>query len=249
MPFARRLKTKLYGNDMKCPICHVNLERTEYEGTIVFQCKTCLGYMVDQPRVALIKTSHGKSQQQLQEEASAPPPRSQDEPVRCPRCHAKMETKKINVNLRTSDHVVLDQCDLCHATWFDPGELARMQLDYEKSSQAIEQFRQKSLAASRTEQQREEARNAIEHLPVDWAASSVITDVMLLLSVILLAALTLFFKIFEFHLLAGLSFLVITAIAICAAFRFLDETFTERVVAAGIGIIGLILSLLIWSWT
>ena len=230
---------------MKCPICHDELQRTEYEGAVVFQCKTCSGYMVDQQRVSLIKTSIGKNRQQLQEEASAQSPRNPNEPVRCPRCHSKMQAKKVNVDLGTSDHVLLDECGLCHAMWFDPGELAKMQLDYERSSQAIEQFRQQALASSRTDQQREEAQAAIHDLPDD---SSVITDVMLLLSIIVFGFLTLFFKLFEFHLLAGFTFLVITAIAICAALRYLDETLTERVVAAGIGIVGLILSILIWRW-
>jgi len=233
---------------MKCPLCHVDLERTEYEGASVFQCKSCSGYMVDRQRITLIKMSRGKSPQQLQAEAKARPQRDQNELVRCPRCHSKMQVKRVNANLETRDYLLLDQCDLCHAIWFDPGELAKMQMDFERSSQAIEHFKQQALAAGRTDEERAEAQKTIDNLPEDLVATSVMTDMMLLVSFILLGGLTLFFKLSALPLLAAVAFGLITAIAICAALRYLDETRTERVVAAGIGIIGLILSFLIWYW-
>ena len=62
-------------------------------------------------------------------------------------------------------HYYIDDCSKCGQLWFDAGELAKLQLQYESSEQGLEMFRFRERLANMTEQERAELEARIANLP------------------------------------------------------------------------------------
>lgn len=114
---------------MKCPVCGSELKRLLYEGFAVFRCMGCHGYLLSDRRVDNIKRSNKRATEQLKREVTEESGADTLDEIRCPRCRRKMKKKFIAAP--ASLHV--DLCTDCKMSWFDGGELARMQLTHEIS--------------------------------------------------------------------------------------------------------------------
>ncbi len=114
---------------MKCPVCGSELKRLMYEGFAVFRCMGCHGYLLSDRRVENIKRSNKRAVELLKREVSEESGADTLEEIRCPRCRRKMQKKFIAAP--ASLHV--DLCGDCEMSWFDGGELARLQLTHEIS--------------------------------------------------------------------------------------------------------------------
>jgi len=130
---------------MKCPSCSVELNRTTYEGVPVFECPRCGGYLVNRRQMVLIKSSRGKSPEELEFDAESRSGADSTEDVRCPKCLAR-DMKKQRVSAGDESFHV-DLCEACDVVWFEGGELARMQLQYESTAQGVETLARQQRAA------------------------------------------------------------------------------------------------------
>ena len=122
---------------MKCPKCSTDLKRNLYEGLPVFHCGTCDGYLVATNRVEDINRRRETPTEVLVKEARTPDGADSEDPLRCPRCHLPMEKEFVDGPAPFR----LDKCQICEFVWFDVGELARSQLDYESTTHAQEAAR------------------------------------------------------------------------------------------------------------
>jgi Zn-finger nucleic acid-binding protein len=114
---------------MKCPRCSQALDRCRYEGLPVFVCRQCDGYLIRTHHVSSIKQRRHKSADELATEAAGAAHQQLSSGVNCPRCRRPMRIElapgPINFHL--------DECRDCDMVWFDGGELARVQTQYEDS--------------------------------------------------------------------------------------------------------------------
>lgn len=124
---------------MDCPTCNQLLVREKYEKVPVMRCPDCSGYLVDQKRLVLIKSSREATPEQLKSQVENQSTLDSHELVKCPKCLVnRMEKRKLDK--QSEDSYTVDICGDCQVVWFDGGELARMQLDYESSQVAIKQL-------------------------------------------------------------------------------------------------------------
>jgi Zn-finger nucleic acid-binding protein len=130
---------------MQCPACRVELNRTTYEGVPVFECPRCGGYLVGRRQMVLIKSSRGKSREELEADVESRSGGDSTEDVRCPKCLARDMKKQRVPAGDESFHV--DVCEKCGVVWFEGGELARMQLQYEASAKGVESLARQQRAA------------------------------------------------------------------------------------------------------
>ncbi len=118
----------------KCPICDVALEREVYEGFPIDSCPSCSGCLVRQSGVEGIKRTRQVDSAELVAEAQTFESSTQGD-VTCPACFRMME----KCTTLGFPKVEFDCCDGCTSIWFDPGELAMLQLTYEASSKGLAQ--------------------------------------------------------------------------------------------------------------
>lgn len=149
---------------MECPVCSVSLEHVEYENVPLRQCPECEGYLVRRNRLLLIKRSRERSQDELQQEAAEAGPADRREPVQCPRCRVR-RMKKERIPVEDGEDFHIDTCPDCEVVWFDGTELARLQLNFEKSRQAAEMFAMQQQARSRTPEDESRLRERLRELP------------------------------------------------------------------------------------
>ncbi|MEM7456998.1 MAG: zf-TFIIB domain-containing protein [Planctomycetota bacterium] len=141
---------------MKCPVCRTQrLEAVQYEGVSVRLCDSCDGHLVRNKRIPAIKRKQERSDKQLIEEVNANGDGDAKKKLICPGCLRQMSCRKTSFGPLSFN---IEVCDKCDHTWFDAGELARLQLFYQASDQGIElaQFRQ------RLEQMPDEERDEFE---------------------------------------------------------------------------------------
>lgn len=145
---------------MKCPVCKANLRRAKYEGLPVYCCDSCGGYLVQTSRARGIERRREKSDAELAEAAEAAG--SGSEGLRaCPRCHRSMN-KEIS---RGKTVFQIDKCSSCDVIWFDPGELARLQLNYQATPRAAEARRFQERHKNMTDEDKEEFESDLANLP------------------------------------------------------------------------------------
>jgi len=118
---------------MKCPTCDTRLNKTVYAKANVEQCPQCFGLLLSNYRAKTIQKRVDKDIDQLIEEARNAPQHDTLAKLRCPKCRTQM-TKSPDKELG----FMLDECERCELTWFDPRELALLQLVYESSPQRVE---------------------------------------------------------------------------------------------------------------
>lgn len=144
---------------MHCPNCQQRLDRTKYSGANVHQCRQCGGHLVDKRRVKTIEKRIDKDHKSLVNEIAASTQVDQLDKFRCPRCKAPMK-KSVPEDL--GFHV--DECMNCDATWFDGGELAKVQLAFETKSQTQQVNRMRDRLNSMTPAERAAYEKRIENL-------------------------------------------------------------------------------------
>lgn len=121
---------------MKCPTCSTDLKHARYENVPVHRCDKCGGYLMGRNRMLVIRSAHDHTEDQLRAEMAAHLRHDVHEAIRCPKClERRMEKHRIPV--KDGEDIHLDVCPACNVVWFDGGELAHMQLQYEQSDEAI----------------------------------------------------------------------------------------------------------------
>ena len=151
---------------MKCPACKVELERETYEDRPVFHCQQCRGYLVNHTQLRFIKGSRQRNEESLEQDAVRQSGTQGQEPVRCPKClAATMNKKRMDMTHLGGKPFQVDVCKACRLIWFDGGELAKLQLNYELSDKAIEELEMQVQAASRTPQEQAEFERTLADVP------------------------------------------------------------------------------------
>ena len=148
---------------MDCPTCGQPLTRTTYEDVQVMQCETCFGYLVARNRLRLIKSSRQMTPDALRDEAHTEQAEDTAEQIRCPKCRVN-RMRKERVRVTADESFFLDVCRECNQVWFDGGELAKLQMEFEQSAKAVEEFAMKERLESRTEEQRAEFKERVAQL-------------------------------------------------------------------------------------
>lgn len=151
---------------MDCPVCDRELHRDRYEGVSIFRCDECHGVFAEERRIQQIKILHEHSHSDLEHEAESEAMPDTEGRLRCPKCFRYMV--KANVHLDDDDRNDSFQIDICHdcdSIWFDGGELARLQLEFEHSAQAVEAWRLRKLAGQRTPAEEKHLEEEIAHAP------------------------------------------------------------------------------------
>ncbi|MFK7819806.1 MAG: zf-TFIIB domain-containing protein [Planctomycetaceae bacterium] len=145
---------------MQCPSCSSELTRSKYEGLPVFSCTRCAGYLVASKQVTNIKRRREKSPNDLAIEVDARG-RDQQRIVRCPRCRRQMEKEEAKGKHRFQ----IDKCRDCEFVWFDPGELACLQQNFEATPRGEEagRFQERHKTMSQTD--RDEFEENLANLP------------------------------------------------------------------------------------
>ena len=147
---------------MKCPVCADELVRTTYEGSPVFRCEKCFGYLVGRKRAEGIKRTQQKTVAQLKNETLDEGQQDTEETIRCPRCRMKMKKKLLEEPVAL--HV--DRCKPCDLVWFDGGELARIQLGHQITPQAQEAAQMQRRMAEMDPERRRQFEENLDKLPV-----------------------------------------------------------------------------------
>ncbi len=149
---------------MNCPTCDVPLDRVKYENVSVSQCPQCKGYLVNRNRVILSKTTQDVSSETLQAEVTTQSHPDAQANIRCPKCRGRTMSKE-RVPVEKDNEFFLDVCRDCNVAWFDGGELAKLQIQYESSMKAIEAYAFQQKAQHRTEEEEEEFQQNLAALP------------------------------------------------------------------------------------
>ncbi len=148
---------------MNCPVCKkVKLVRTKYEDTPVRKCSQCHGYLVQGKRVGAIKNSQQNSDEEFLTEIASASGTDTQKSIHCPGCLSRMAKLKESL---ASQRYWLDKCSKCDWIWFDAGELAKLQLQYESSEQALELFRFQDRMENMTEEEKKDYEARIAALP------------------------------------------------------------------------------------
>jgi Zn-finger nucleic acid-binding protein len=118
---------------MKCPTCDIPLSKARYSKANVERCPQCLGLLISNYRAKTLQQRIDKKIDQLIEEARTAPQHDTLVKIRCPECRTPM-----NKSPDKEFGFLLDECERCELTWFDPRELALLQLVYESTPQRVE---------------------------------------------------------------------------------------------------------------
>ena len=149
---------------MSSNTCGEPLKRTTYEDVQVMQCETCFGYLVARNRLTLIKGSRQMTPDALRDEARNEKAEDTAEQIRCPKCRVN-RMRKERVRVTADESFFLDVCRECNQVWFDGGELAKLQMEFEQSAKAVEEFALKERLESRTDRERAEFEERVAQLP------------------------------------------------------------------------------------
>jgi Zn-finger nucleic acid-binding protein len=117
---------------MKCPTCDIPLSKASYSKANVERCPKCYGLLLSNYRAKTLQQRVDKNIDQLIEEARTASQHDTLAKIRCPKCRTPM-----NKSPDKDFGFLLDECERCELTWFDPRELALLQLAYESSPQRV----------------------------------------------------------------------------------------------------------------
>ena len=101
-----------------CPNCLARLERTTYEGQVVWKCGDCAGYLIASPRIEFIRKRTDVPLDELLSE-SLRTVRTEPREIQCPACLAWMDRRMTGGPLS----IEIDCCRSCDLVWLDPGEI------------------------------------------------------------------------------------------------------------------------------
>lgn len=145
-------------------------------------------------QLRFIKGARHRDEATLEQDAARHSDQAGQETVRCPKClAATMNKQRLDLTHLGEEPFHIDVCKACRLIWFNAGELAKLQLNYELSDKAIEELEMQVQAASRTSEEQAEFERTLADVPhhhtglighsVDaiWAVVSIIGAVVLLL--------------------------------------------------------------------
>jgi len=144
---------------MKCPSCDVPLNRASYAKANLERCLKCFGLLLSSYRAKTIQQRVDKDLDRLIEEARAAPQHDTVARIRCPQCRSPMS--------KSTDKefgFLIDECERCDLTWFDPRELALVQLVYESNPQRVEMNAFRERLKNMTAEERAEYEKRISKL-------------------------------------------------------------------------------------
>lgn len=121
----------------QCPVCHIPLVVTPYEGTRLYQCRYCAGILVENEKIvrliarierpctqrvdALARAVINDNQLRLSRQETRS--KKHMDPLSCPKCRNSM-----NRSFYSMAHLIeVDRCSLCGLIWFDRDELDMLQ--------------------------------------------------------------------------------------------------------------------------
>ena len=108
---------------MLCPKCSMTELREESSGGVMIdRCQNCHGIWLDE--LELERVLEIRPRELLEDDALFQP--HTGEPgvrLNCPRCNGTYLIKLASLRPRGT---ILDSCKVCHGTWLDAGELARL---------------------------------------------------------------------------------------------------------------------------
>lgn len=156
---------------MQCPTCETALQPEVYEEVHVMQCPQCHGYLIDHRRVQLIKMSRERTQELLNLESADQAADDTLQQLRCPKCKVR-RMMKVKSRTHNGSQFFIDICEDCDSVWFDGGELAKLQLDFEGSAQAIEAFAFERRSRERTPEEKRAFEEQVRQLPLSSSGLS-----------------------------------------------------------------------------
>lgn len=108
---------------MNCPNCEsVELIEEKVEGVALDRCPQCRGMWLDV--LELEQLLKADPRELLREDrAFKPTGGDEDRRLNCPHCQG---TYLIKLNSLIRPGTILDSCTVCHGTWLDAGEYARL---------------------------------------------------------------------------------------------------------------------------
>jgi len=147
---------------MDCPGCRTTLENIEYEGVPVRRCGQCRGMLVTRSGVQRVRTQQNRPTEQLFVEYRQEDREDTQEKIRCPRCRNRMRKQLVR---HVAEQFTIDSCRECQLSWFDGGELARIQLIYESSAAARDSIELQYQARNMSDERRRQLEEDIANLP------------------------------------------------------------------------------------
>ncbi len=107
-----------FSGAMRCPKCRADMVQTVIDGTEIDRCSSCHGLWFDAGELSKVSTKEAAEVLDVGDAATGKQ-QNDIEDYRCPRCAGAMK--------RLSDpkqpHIWFEQCDSCHGSFFDAGEL------------------------------------------------------------------------------------------------------------------------------
>ena len=142
---------------MICPVCEQKLIQAKYADANVRECPKCQGVVLNKSRAEKISRRIDKDIPALFEEIEQATQPDTLHGIRCPGCRVPM--KKTH---HQTLGIQLDECKSCGISWFDAGELAKLQLEFESREQTVElnSMRERLANMGETERKRYEQRIA-----------------------------------------------------------------------------------------
>lgn len=126
-------------SSFSCPVCRQPLARIPYERTHVYQCRFCMGSLIEDdkiPRIiarreegcnervkSLAKAVLTDNQKKLSLKKLKGKPHDAIPPVNCPKCGHPM----FRMFYSLAYLIEIDRCGICNITWFDQDELEMLQ--------------------------------------------------------------------------------------------------------------------------
>lgn len=219
---------------MDCPKCSRPLSRTTYENVPLLQCEACRGYLVARNRLKLIKSSREQSPETLENEARTERAPDTRERLRCPSCRVEtMEKERVRITADDSFH--LDVCRKCRNVWLDGGELARLQIHYEQSAKAVEEFARQERLQDFTEEERTEFQERVDKLQDrESFLRASLADMAFFGAGLLFLVATGLCLFLEYPKWSALFSLALCATLVYAFLSRLDATSSQRVLALGL---------------
>lgn len=145
---------------MNCPRCdNQKLQRTKYIDANVRECSSCGGLLLKTSRATKIERRIDKNHDALHEEIAKSTQDDSIAKMRCPSCRDIMQKRSI----RRLDFLV-DDCESCGMSWFDGGELAAIQLNFEQKAQTVELNAMRDRLRSMTDSERAEYEQNLANL-------------------------------------------------------------------------------------
>ncbi len=220
---------------MDCPNCRRPLNWTTYENVRVMQCEQCSGYLVARNRLKLIKSTREQTPEALRSEADREKAPDTQEQITCPHCRVE-SMKKERIRITAADFFFLDVCPKCDRVWLDGGELARLQIKYEESAQAVEEFARQRRLESLSEEQQTEFQQRVDKLrAAETSFGAVIADLGALTgALVFLVATLVSILFFGSRLASGLFSLLLAALLVYEILRRLDATSPTRLLALAV---------------